>query len=235
VLPLLPASTRLCADGGANRLYDQLPSMLPNLSPEAARLSCLPDLIKGDMDSVRKDVRSFYLQHNVALIDLSSDQDTTDLTKCLLHIEQKINQLERDVQTLGCSTPSPGPKERRSRSSLPETGLGARGPSAVVAATAENSALQGTCSQVENGPSAGEGAMPSRAAGAGSGEKPDVSAATAAVAAGPGRPLAYDKHRVMVLGEFRHQKAWLNGHSSSNGSCPTQCISSRFSCLCLEL
>lgn len=44
-----------CADGGANRLHDVLgASGDPNLR------SFLPDMVKGDLDSLRDDVRSYY-------------------------------------------------------------------------------------------------------------------------------------------------------------------------------
>ncbi len=60
---MFAATERVCADGGANRLYDELPSMLPNGicdSSEEARKAHLPDVIMGDMDSVRPDVQEFY-------------------------------------------------------------------------------------------------------------------------------------------------------------------------------
>lgn len=47
-----PAKYRICADGGANRLYDSL--------SEQDRRRYLPDLIKGDLDSLRQDVEAFY-------------------------------------------------------------------------------------------------------------------------------------------------------------------------------
>lgn len=43
---------RICADGGANRLFD-------GLSAED-RVRYVPDAVKGDLDSVRADVRAFY-------------------------------------------------------------------------------------------------------------------------------------------------------------------------------
>lgn len=50
----------MCADGGANRLYDGLPRLLPGMEPGQARAAFLPDSIRGDLDSVRHDVQAFY-------------------------------------------------------------------------------------------------------------------------------------------------------------------------------
>jgi thiamine pyrophosphokinase len=91
------ATTRICADGGANRLYDQIPIMLPGTDPFAARESHLPDLIKGDLDSVREDVTDFYTSRGVPFIDLSSDQETTDLEKCLLFLEGRLRAMSEDA------------------------------------------------------------------------------------------------------------------------------------------
>ncbi|GBF93661.1 thiamin pyrophosphokinase [Raphidocelis subcapitata] len=87
------ASTRMCADGGANRLHDQIPQLAAaaGLSgAAAARDAFLPDVIKGDLDSVRPDVRDYYTSRGVPMVDLSADQDTTDLTKCLMYLDARI-------------------------------------------------------------------------------------------------------------------------------------------------
>jgi thiamine pyrophosphokinase len=49
------------------------------------------------MDSARPEVLDFYRQHGAEVIDLSEDQDSTDLHKCLAYIEQRFSreQLQR--------------------------------------------------------------------------------------------------------------------------------------------
>ena len=63
---------RACADGGANRLYDAFQDDGTRLRYALERYysesplkssSYLPDLIKGDLDSIRADVREFYTIH----------------------------------------------------------------------------------------------------------------------------------------------------------------------------
>ncbi|KAJ3185992.1 cAMP-dependent protein kinase subunit [Gaertneriomyces sp. JEL0708] len=67
--------TRICADGGANRLYECF-------SNEEERTRFLPDYIIGDLDSLQPSIRSYYESHKVQ-IHHHTDQDSTDLTKCL--------------------------------------------------------------------------------------------------------------------------------------------------------
>lgn len=76
VMPRLwrEADARLCADGAANRLHDAL--------AEPGRSQMLPTLIKGDLDSLRDDVASFYRGHGVA-VERDAAQDTHDFEKCL--------------------------------------------------------------------------------------------------------------------------------------------------------
>ena len=70
--PTHTASIRYCADGGANRVYDVFGDDDACVCRHAASQSVLggpdwhskdrfiPDLIKGDLDSLRDDVRQYY-------------------------------------------------------------------------------------------------------------------------------------------------------------------------------
>nr|GMD68941.1 thiamine pyrophosphokinase 1 isoform X1 [Ipomoea batatas] len=60
--PLLwkAAQLHVCADGGANRVYDELPHVFPHEDASDVRKRYKPDVIKGDMDSIRSEVRDFY-------------------------------------------------------------------------------------------------------------------------------------------------------------------------------
>lgn len=95
--PLLwnQACLRVCADGGANRLYDELPLLFPRDDPEVIRLRHKPDVIKGDLDSIRADVTDFYSKLGAKIIDQSHDQETTDLHKCLRFIKDSTPELDK--------------------------------------------------------------------------------------------------------------------------------------------
>ncbi|THU55307.1 hypothetical protein C4D60_Mb11t05200 [Musa balbisiana] len=54
------ATLRVFADGGANRVYDGMPRLFPEQDPLEVRLRYKPDLIRGDMDSIRPEVKEFY-------------------------------------------------------------------------------------------------------------------------------------------------------------------------------
>ncbi|CAN6347128.1 unnamed protein product [Urochloa humidicola] len=77
------AALRVCADGGANRVFDGMPEMLHGQDPDEVRASYKPDVIKGDMDSVRPEVKEYYSNLGTKIVDESHDQDTTDLHKCI--------------------------------------------------------------------------------------------------------------------------------------------------------
>ncbi|RDX85262.1 Thiamine pyrophosphokinase 1, partial [Mucuna pruriens] len=80
------ARVRVCADGGANRVYDEMPLFFPHQLPSHVRTRYKPDVIKGDMDSIRTEVLDFYAKLGTKVIDESHDQDTTDLHKCVTYI-----------------------------------------------------------------------------------------------------------------------------------------------------
>lgn len=67
----------MCADGGANRLYDAL-------QPEE-RVNFIPDVICGDLDSARKDVLDYYQSKGSEVVRLP-DQDNTDFSKAVQYL-----------------------------------------------------------------------------------------------------------------------------------------------------
>ncbi|XP_011622316.1 thiamine pyrophosphokinase 1 isoform X2 [Amborella trichopoda] len=69
--------------------------MLPNEDPIDVRLRFKPDVIKGDMDSIRREVREFYANLGTEILDESDDQDTTDLHKCVAFIKNCTPNLEK--------------------------------------------------------------------------------------------------------------------------------------------
>ena len=71
---------RVCADGAANRLHDAL--------DDEARGGHLPDLIAGDLDSLRDDVAQFYAARGVP-IARQPEQDRHDFEKCLTWLRQR--------------------------------------------------------------------------------------------------------------------------------------------------
>ncbi|KAG0700718.1 thiamine pyrophosphokinase [Suillus ampliporus] len=73
-----------CADGGANRLHDAL----SEVNGSDLRSSFLPDMVKGYLDSLREDVKLYYRSQNVP-VSYDSDQDSTDLMKCVKALEEK--------------------------------------------------------------------------------------------------------------------------------------------------
>lgn len=88
------AKLRVCADGGANRLYDGLPELLPNEDAAVVRNRYKPDVIEGDLDSIREDVLDFYAKLGTEVVNEGHDQDTTDLHKCVAFIHDRTPQME---------------------------------------------------------------------------------------------------------------------------------------------
>ncbi|KAH9786372.1 Thiamine pyrophosphokinase 1 [Citrus sinensis] len=91
----LPRFAPLLWQHGANRVYDELPQLFPHEDPSDIRRRYKPDLIKGDMDSIRKEVMDFYASLGTKVVDESHDQDTTDLHKCVAYIRDCTPNLEK--------------------------------------------------------------------------------------------------------------------------------------------
>lgn len=88
---------KACADGGANRLYDLFSGELQD-----QRSRFLPDLIKGDFDSIRADVKEYYSSKGVPVVQ-DGDEDTTDLMKCvssLSELESKTDGAQHQIVIL---------------------------------------------------------------------------------------------------------------------------------------
>ncbi|CAM9668214.1 unnamed protein product, partial [Discosporangium mesarthrocarpum] len=79
------ASLRLCADGGANRLYDSL--------EPSERVKFIPEVIIGDLDSIRPEVSSFYEDLGSEVIR-EQNQDHNDFEKCLMEAERRLGRAE---------------------------------------------------------------------------------------------------------------------------------------------
>ncbi|XP_030543327.1 thiamine pyrophosphokinase 1 isoform X1 [Rhodamnia argentea] len=89
------AQVRMCADGGANRVYDEMPGLLPHEDAVAIRNRYKPEVIKGDMDSIRTEIMDFYRKLGTKIVDESHDQDTTDLHKCVSYIRDSTPELDK--------------------------------------------------------------------------------------------------------------------------------------------
>ncbi|KAJ5992864.1 hypothetical protein N7451_008588 [Penicillium sp. IBT 35674x] len=75
----------ICADGGANRLYD----LTKNQGQESTEL---PNVIVGDLDSLHPAVRSHYEELGVTISE-DPDQYTTDFTKCLKYLNTHASEI----------------------------------------------------------------------------------------------------------------------------------------------
>lgn len=93
------ASYRLCADGGANRLYNILTKQFPDLTPIEALRKALPNCVHGDLDSLDNNVRKLYEQLGVE-ISKDPDQYSTDLEKAVKKVTTDRPDV-RDVLVLG--------------------------------------------------------------------------------------------------------------------------------------
>ena len=108
------SSYRICADGGANRLFDMFRGNLAGLKEQYVGIFStdskwmympdtlqLPDVVHGDLDSLRDDVRDYYAAHGVE-ISRDKDQDSTDFGKTMQKISTRVAPTAlQDVIVLG--------------------------------------------------------------------------------------------------------------------------------------
>lgn len=75
---------RICADGGANRLYD--------VQSDEEVNDYIPDAICGDLDSLRQNVREYYQERGTS-IQQDVNQDVNDLDKALQLVHARRNEI----------------------------------------------------------------------------------------------------------------------------------------------
>ncbi|KAJ3385194.1 cAMP-dependent protein kinase subunit [Lobulomyces angularis] len=78
------ATIKICADGGANRLFD-------NFTNEEDRSKFIPNYIIGDLDSVTNETKLYY-QNKGTIVEKVSSQDSTDFQKCLNKIDELLSK-----------------------------------------------------------------------------------------------------------------------------------------------
>ncbi|CAM9489681.1 unnamed protein product [Ectocarpus sp. 13 AM-2016] len=92
------ADLRVCADGGANRLHDSFGGGGGDVEDRHRdRARFVPDIIVGDLDSLRPEVARFY-EDLGSEIKLRGDEDHCDFEKCLVEVESRL------------SSPAPSPE-----------------------------------------------------------------------------------------------------------------------------
>ncbi|OEL33763.1 Thiamine pyrophosphokinase 3 [Dichanthelium oligosanthes] len=89
------AAVRVCADGGANRVFYGMPDLLPGQDADEVRARYRPDVIKGDMDSVKQEVKEYYSNLGTQIVAESQDQDTSDLHKCIAFITKNSSVADK--------------------------------------------------------------------------------------------------------------------------------------------
>ncbi|GAB5587145.1 thiamine pyrophosphokinase [Umbelopsis nana] len=87
------ASYRICADGGANRLYDAFSEDI------VSREKYLPHFIHGDLDSLRTDVREYYASKKVSITQ-DHNQNSTDFMKCISLLQDQETADDPDQKTV---------------------------------------------------------------------------------------------------------------------------------------
>lgn len=78
---------RICADGGANVLFESMPLLEGGMEGSIF----LPDVLIGDFDSIRDDVKAAYAAAGVKIVQVL-DQSNTDLDKALLYAQSHLTE-----------------------------------------------------------------------------------------------------------------------------------------------
>lgn len=100
------ATLRVCADGGANRLHDSFDvggehteegGDTPVGDPSEDRARFVPDVIVGDLDSLRPEVARYYEERG-SEIKRRDDQDHCDFEKCLVEVESRLSPSDAAAQ-----------------------------------------------------------------------------------------------------------------------------------------
>ncbi|VAH26450.1 unnamed protein product [Triticum turgidum subsp. durum] len=89
------AKMRICADGGANRIFDEMSQMTNDLDRNSYIHMYIPEIIEGDMDSIRPEVKRYYSSQGSKISDKSHNQETTDLHKCISSIRHRTPNHEK--------------------------------------------------------------------------------------------------------------------------------------------
>ncbi|CAM9288548.1 unnamed protein product [Ascophyllum nodosum] len=111
------AGLRICADGGANRLHDSF-----DADPPGERERYVPDMIVGDLDSLRPEVAAFYEGLGTE-VKQRPDQDHNDFEKCLIEVEARL----LSTRTSTTSAAGTVTEEATAATSTTVVGLGAFG------------------------------------------------------------------------------------------------------------
>ncbi|GAA5834870.1 hypothetical protein JCM11251_002047 [Rhodosporidiobolus azoricus] len=102
------ASVRYCADGGANRLFERFVKGKGKAEAgedgwdeevDGEEQNWLPDLVLGDLDSLREDVRTYYDGKGV-LVESDPDEFSTDLGKNVTRLSQHEKTTQQPHQLI---------------------------------------------------------------------------------------------------------------------------------------
>jgi hypothetical protein len=81
------AAVRICADGAINRLYN-------TFETDEERRRYIPEYVRGDFDSLEAGIREYYVGKGTKIV-YDSNQDTTDLEKCIDLLETLPMQISQ--------------------------------------------------------------------------------------------------------------------------------------------